>query len=128
MDVDGALRARGPEAVGVADDPAGQVAPVAPPHHAEALGIEEVEPAERLVEPRHHVGVVPAAPVADDRARERLAVAPAAARVQVHDGVPRAGVDLELVEEAVAVLGGRATVDVEEGRVAPARLAGRPAA
>ena len=121
-DVDGALGARGPESTRVADDPARHEAAVAPAHHSEARGVEKVEPAERLVEPGHDIGIVPATPVPHDRPRKRLAVAPTAPGIEVHDGVSRARVDLELVEESVAVLARRPPVDVEEYGVSPARL------
>src|SRR5919198_388549 len=55
-----------------------------------------------------------------DGAPPLLRVPRGASRVRVHDGVSRAGVHLELVEEPVRVLGERSAVDVEQHRVPPA--------
>src|SRR5262245_59222872 len=112
--VDGALRARGPETAGVAHGPAREKAAVAPAHHAEPLGIDDIVSPDRFIERRHHVGEVSTAPVTDHRACERFAVALAAARIRVDHHVASGGVDLELVEEPPAILGVRPAMDVEE--------------
>src|SRR5262245_42326556 len=98
--VDGTLRARGPETAGVTHGPARKKPPVAPAHHAKPFGVDDVMAHDRVVERRHHVGIVSAAPVADHRACESLAIPLAAARIRVDHHVPGGGVDLELVEEA----------------------------
>src|SRR5262249_31687529 len=115
-----ALRARRLEAPRVADGPAREKSAVAAAEHAETIRIEERIARERLVERRHYVGIVAAAPVADHRLGEGLAVSLAASRVRVDDGVAGAGVHLELVEEVVPVHRVRAAVDVEQSRIAPA--------
>src|SRR5574341_727480 len=78
---------------------------------AEGLGIDPVEPAQRLVQAREHVGRVAAAPVSDHRPGEPLAIALAAPGIGIEDGVAGAGLHLELVEERVAVLGVGSAVD-----------------
>ena len=80
-----------------------------------------------MVDGRHEVLVVLAAPVADARLREPFAVRVTAARIGVEHGVAAAGEDLELVEEAVAVRAVRTAVDLEHQRpllrrLEPARL------
>src|ERR671922_145101 len=122
------LRAGSRETVGMSDDPRGHVAAVRAAHHADALGIAEVEAAERLVEYGHDVLVVDRAPpgAALDGPANRpppvFAVAGRAARVRVEDDVACACVDLELVEELVSVLRERPAVDIEQDGVAPARF------
>src|SRR5439155_1588929 len=78
--------------------------------HAGPRGIDEVEALQRVVDHGHQVVVVARAPAgaALDRpangAPPLLAVAGRAARVGVDDDVTRTRIDLELVEEPVAVL------------------------
>jgi hypothetical protein len=117
----------------VRDDPGRHVAAVGAPEHAQPFGVDEVVALERRVDDGHQVLVVDRAPArpelagAHDRPAPLLRVARRAARVRVDDGVASAGVDLRLVEEAVAVLRERAAVDVQERRIGLALLeAGRP--
>src|SRR5262249_3925476 len=72
--------------------PAGKTPAVAAPGRPETIRIEERIGCERLVEGRHDVGIVAAAPVANYRLGEGLAVSLAASRVRVDDGVAGAGV------------------------------------
>src|SRR5262249_45583138 len=116
------LGAGGLEPVGMADDPARHEAAVAAAEDAQTLGIDEVAPAQGLVETGHHVLVVAAAPVADHATGEFLAIAMAPAWVREDDHVAGSGVNLELVEEAVPVLRVRTAVDVQEGWVPLSRL------
>src|SRR4051794_19476877 len=111
----------------MADDPRRHVAAVRAAENTEAVGVDEVELFDGFVDDRHQVLVVDAPPartgvVVCPRAAygtaPGLAVPRRAAWVGVDDGVARRGLHLELVEETVAVLGERSTVDVEQRRVA----------
>jgi len=126
--IDRALGASGLEAIGMADDPRGHEPSIRAAEHAEPLRIDEVETPKCLVEDGHHILVVARAPplAALDRAADRappfLAVARRAARVRVEHGVAGAGLNLELVEEPVSILGERTAVDVQEERIAATLL------
>ena len=71
-----------------------------------------------LVDPRHDVAVVAAAPVGNVAAHELLAVVAAAARIRIEHGPALAGPELPAVVdadlEAVGVRAGRAAVDVHQ--------------
>src|SRR5258707_10274433 len=112
---DAPLRDRGLEAIGVPDDPVGHEPAVAAACDVEALRVDPPQ-AERVVNAGHEVEVVLAAPVADARAQEPVAVSVAPARVHVEHRVATAGEGLELVEEGVAVRAVRATMDLEDQR------------
>src|SRR5262245_66277256 len=114
-----ALRACRLEAPCVADGPARKKSAVAAAEHAETIRIEERIACERLVERRHDVGIVAAAPVANYRLGEGLAVSLAASRVRVADGGAGAGLHLELGEEVVHVHAARAAVDGEPRGIGP---------
>src|SRR5438067_7795832 len=123
---DAALRRRGAEAVGVANDPVRHETAVAAAGDVYAPG---VDPAHLLdvVDGGHQVLVVLTAPVADARLREPLAVGMTAARIGVEHGVTAPREHLELVEKAVAVRAVRTAVDLEHQRpllrrLEPARL------
>src|SRR5207245_10671194 len=110
----------GLEALRVPDGPARQKSAVASAEHAEPIRVDERVARERFVERGHHVRVVAPAPVPDHGLGEGLTVPLTAPRIRVDDRIAGAGVHLELVEEIVAVLSVRATVDVEKRGVAMA--------
>src|SRR5688572_273488 len=112
---DAPLRRRGAEARRVADDPVRHEPAVASAGHVQPLLVDPPR-RERVIDARHQIVVVLAAPIADARGRELLAVGVAAARVRVEDAVPSAGEHLELVEEAVAVRRMRPAVHLEYQR------------
>ena len=94
----------------------GHEAAVTPPGDAEPRGVDPRMRGEHVVEPPHEVLVISAAPVVPGRRGKSLAVAPAAAGVEVDDAVPLGGQHLELVKERVPVGAVRAAVDFEDGR------------
>src|SRR4029077_571497 len=112
----------GREPVALADDPVGHVAAVGPSAHAHAGGVDVAGAFDQLIDRAHQVQVVLPAPVTHDLAPEPLPVPVGPARVHIEDDVAHAGEDLELVEEAPAVLGARAAVDLHDQRVEPARV------
>src|SRR5581483_11889311 len=79
-------------------------------------------PLDELIQRRHEVHVVLAAPIADDRAPEELPVAVGSPRVHVEDDVAHAREHLELVEEGPAVLAMRTAVDLHDSGIEAARL------
>ena len=124
---DGAHRDRGREAVGLTDHPVGHVAAIRAAADAHAAHVDAAASLDRLVESRHQVDVVLAAPVANDLAPEVLAVSVRAAWVDVQDHVAHSGEDLELVHERRSVLPMRSTVNLEhEGIYAVGIEVGRP--
>ena len=130
-------RAQGAEAPVVAGgERRGHVPAVAAAEHADPIAVAERVPVERAVDDREHVVDVDTAPARASldglvlAARDRLPpprVATAAAtRVAHHDDEAGRRLHLGLVEERLAVLRERATVDVEQDRVLAAGLeAGR---
>src|SRR3989442_7155035 len=112
---DAALRRRGAEARGVADDPVRHESAVTSAGHVEALLVDPVR-LERVVDAGHEVLVVFAAPIADARGRELLPVRVAPARIRIEDAVASAGEHLEFMEEAIAIRRMRAAVDLEDQR------------
>src|SRR5216117_773801 len=112
---DAPLRRRGAEARGVPDDPFRHEPAVASTRHVEPLLVDPVR-LERVIDAGHEVLVIFAAPIADARGREPLAVRMAAARIGIEDAVAAAGEHLEFMEEAVAVRRMRAAVDLEDER------------
>src|SRR5258707_6002303 len=112
---DAPLRDRRLEAIGVPDDPVGHEPAVAAAGDVEPLAIDPPE-TDGVIDAGHEVEVVLAAPVADARPQEPVAIGMAAARVHEEHAVSTAGEDLELVEEGVAVRAVRATVDLEDHR------------
>src|SRR5712691_11454431 len=112
---DAPLCRRRAEARGVADDPVRHEPAVAPAGHVEPLLVDPVR-LERVIDTGHEVLVILAAPIADARGRELLAVRVAPAWIRIKDAVAAAGEDLELVEEAIAVGRMRAAVYLEHER------------
>ena len=106
----------GGEAIGLADDPVRHETAIRPTPDANAFGVDKAQ-FEHLIERGHQVDVVFAAPVADDRAPEGLAVAVGAAGVHVEDHEAHAGKNLQLVEERPAVLRVRPAVDLHHGGI-----------
>ena len=114
------------EAVGLAHNPRGHVAAVAPTHHSHALRVGHPLPDEPVHSP-HDVAVVAVAPVLEVGPPEALAVTAAAARVGheqhvalLHKSVQRIGAPAR--REAVAEHTRRPTVDHHQQRVALALL------
>src|SRR5205085_8453654 len=104
--------------------PAGHVAAVRAAEDPEPLRVDEIEALDRGLDRPHQILVVDRAPAgslavrrAANRAAPVLRVAGRAARVRVDDGVARARIDLELIEEAGRVLRERTAVDRQQRRV-----------
>ena len=123
---DRAARERRLEAVGLADDPVGQVAAVRAAGHPEPLGVGQPV-GDRLVHAGQHVGHRPVAPVAEVGAVERLAVALGPARVRGQHRDPGAREDLPLEHRRVTVERVRAAVDLEHQRLPAAAGRVQPA-
>src|SRR5262245_38628509 len=115
--IDRSLRASRFESGRVRDRPVGHVATVADADDTESFGVDERIAAEGLIEARHDVAEVAAAPVADAGATERLAVALTAARVRVDQNIPGPRVHLELVRVGVTELPMGPTMDPEQRRI-----------
>jgi hypothetical protein len=110
-------RARVP--VGPGQHSGGHVAAVRPAHDPDPVGVGLGEACDGRVHHRLEVEGVDAVlrrPRPDDRPRPVPSATGRAAGVGPDDEIAGAGVDLELVEEGIAVLGGRAAVDAEQHR------------
>src|SRR5438105_9474060 len=100
----GVGRYSGAEAVGLADDPAGEHAAAAAAGHEQVVFIDVaaiydgIDAGHEVVEVMAGVGVM-------DQVAELLTVSGAAARVGIKDGVAGRGVELHLDGEAAAVVG-----------------------
>ena len=135
--VDGAFRAERPESIAVVScQPCRHPAAVRAAEHADPAGVAELVAVECGVDDRQHVLDVDGAPTGTGhgrmtRALDRLTPpgvpSAAAARIAEHDDEAGIGLHLELVEEVLAVLCVRASMDVEQHRI-PLRLVevGRP--
>src|SRR5262249_55908725 len=95
-----------------------QASPSAPAHGPKQLWVNEVALAQSPIQPCHHIDEVSTAPIPMHGTGKRLTVALAPAWVGVDHGVSGAGIDLELVEEVIAILCMRPTVEVEQRWIA----------
>src|SRR5690348_3802729 len=121
-----ALGAGGPEPAGVPDGPGSHEAPIGAAENAEPAGIDPAEALAGGLHAGHHVGVVRSSPAgarvlrafgAPDGLAPLLAVAGAAPRVAIQDAKAGGGLQLKIVDEAVAVLRKRAAVHIQQRRV-----------
>ena len=115
------LRDRGAETIRLPDDPRGQD-PARAAAGDEQVLLVDITPRDYRVHARHQVVVVLAGIVVVEEVAELLAVAGAAARVGVEDDIPGGRHQLHLRREAVAVVGDRAAVDLEDQRIPPAGI------
>jgi len=109
-------RSRGPEAVGVFDGPASENASSAAAGDKEivgvdvALGNDSVNAAVQVIEIVSGIGVV-------DQVGEFFAIAGAASRIRIKNDVAHGSPDLLFKVEAVAIVGKRAAVNLQNERI-----------
>src|SRR5690625_3411140 len=103
--------------VALSREPAGEVPAVRATEHADAVRVEVRPALEDAVEEGEDVLRVDASPLPGDGSAVLLTVRGRPARVAEHNGVPRLGVDLHLIEERRGVGGVRASVDEEQNRM-----------
>src|SRR5262245_58569846 len=94
--IDAALADGGGEALGVADNPGGQVAAVGTASDSHAPGIHKAHRQERI-DPGHQIFVGDIAPGSMERFLKRLTVASGASRIAVKDDVATGGMKLPFV-------------------------------
>src|SRR5215469_13176880 len=121
--VAGTLGAGGPEPAGMPDSPGSHETAVGAAENTEPAGIDPAEPLASGLHAGHHVRVVCSAPAGawilrtfgtPDGPAPPLAVAGAAPRVAVQHAKAGGGLQLEIVDEAVAVLRERPPMHIQQ--------------